>query len=291
MKTQNKTLLAVLAAISIGLLLLATAMAVGNAEKKKDEYIKHSQRLAMNDLADALMHLEEALKADDFTSANREAGKAEAYLSRSGLEGCEEIYAIITGICRGEYGIEMAEELSRAVNSALDGDGGKALRAITGIREPREAEEEETTEDLLSSRVLERLGQGKDDVAAKRAAAFACPNAAFEECGSDIPQCFKFSGENIFIAVEGKSARVTMYCFDRELDERYSVSPEQAAHTVEMIAKKEKLRLPQDAEPILDGGVYRFVYTNEESTEPLIVFEIYSDTGRLRLFNAVNYYQ
>lgn len=290
MKTRNKTVFAIITAISIGALLLATAMAVGNAEKRKDDYIRQSQRLALNDLSDALVHLEEALKADDLTSVNREAGKAEAYLSRSGLEGCEGIYAIITGICRGEYGTEMAEELSQAVKSAIGGDGGEALRALCTAGDPNEISEE-TTEDLLSSRVLERLGQGKDDIAAKRAAAFACPNAAFDACGSDIPECFKYSGGNIFIAVEGKSARVTMYCFDRELDERYSVSPEQAAHTVEMIAKKEKLRLPQDAEPILDGGVYRFVYTDEERSEPLVVFEIYSDTGRLRLYNAVNYYK
>ena len=56
MKTRNKTLLAVLAAVGIGILLLATALFTGNAEKKKDEYIKQSQMLAMKDLSDALTH-------------------------------------------------------------------------------------------------------------------------------------------------------------------------------------------------------------------------------------------
>lgn len=290
MKTRNKNLLAVLAAVGIGALLLATALFAGNAERKKDEYIKQSRMLAMKDLSDALVHLGEAVESDDLPAINREAGKAEAYLSRSGLDGCGGVYAILNGICRGEYGIETVGALIRAARSALEGDGGKELRSIFGSDEPDVAAEE-TTEDLLSSRVLERLGQGKDDVAAKRATAFACPNAAFEECITDIPECFRYSGGNVFISVEGKSSRVTMYCFDRELDERYSVSRDNAARTVEMIVKKEKLRLKGDPETTLDGGVYRFVYRDEETKNPLVIFEVYSDTGRLRMYNAVNYYK
>ncbi|MBR4033837.1 MAG: hypothetical protein IKJ04_03425, partial [Clostridia bacterium] len=83
MKTRNKTLLAVLAAVGIGILLLATALFTGNAEKKKDEYIKQSQMLAMKDLSDVLTHLGEAVEKDDLPAINREVGKAEAYLSRS----------------------------------------------------------------------------------------------------------------------------------------------------------------------------------------------------------------
>lgn len=290
MKTRNKTLLAVLAAVGIGVLLLATALFTGNAEKKKDEYIKQSQMLAIKDLSDALSHLGEAVESADLFAINREAGKAEAYLSRSGLEGCGGVYAILNGICRGEYGIETVDALIRAARSAIDGDGGKELRSLTGSDEPDLAAEE-TTEDPLSSRVLERLGQGKDDVAVKRATAFACPNAAFDECMTDIPDCFRFSGGNVFVSVEGKSSRVTMYCFDRELDERYSVSRDNAARTVEMIVKKEKLRLTGDPEMTADGGVYRFVYRDEETKNPLVIFEVYSDTGRLRMYNAVNYYK
>ncbi len=288
---RNKTLLSVLAAITIGILLFATALAVGEAGKEKSEYIAASQRLALHDLADAALQLEDAVKAGDVPAMNRAAGKAEAYLSRSGIKNCGNVYSIINGICTGEYDAEMSEKLSQAVRGALEGDGGEALRSLYKAEATEDETSAETTEDLLSSRVLKRIGRGGDDIAAKRAAAFACPNAVFDECDSAATGSYKYSGDNIFIAVEGESARVTMYCFDRDRDERYSVTAEEAAHTVEMIAKKEKLKLPHETQPILDGDVYRFVYKDEKKEgDPIIIFEVYADTGRLRKYDAVNYY-
>lgn len=289
---RNKTLLSVLAAITVGVLLFATALAVGKSMKQKDDYVSAAQRLALHDLSDAVLALEEAAKAGDVPAMNRAAGKAEAYLSRSGIKNCGSIYSLINGICNGEYDTEMSERLSRAVGKAIEGDGGEALRSLYNTEETSEVTSEETTEDMLTSRMLKRIGRGSDDIAEKRARSFACLNAVFDECETDKAKSYLFSGDNIFVAVEGESSRVTMYCFDRDTDERYSVPPEEAAHTVNMIVKKEKLRLPSQTEPILDSGIYRFVYTDPKAADtPVLIFEIYADTGRLRKYDAVNYYK
>lgn len=290
MKSKNSKIFIAVGAAGLCLLLFAVALAVGSAKTEKRRYIESSQEMARNDLADAAEMLEEALRAGDTEAANRAAGMAEAYLSRAGLKDCGGLYAIISGICSGEYGIEKCEEFTLAARKARDGDGGAALRALA---EPLESETEslppETTEDALSARVLKRMGRDVSDIAEKKARSFCCPNAVFEICTTDIPASYKYSGDNIFIALEGEKARVTMYCFDRDLDERYTVTSEDAAHTVDMVVKKEKLRLTNTPEQTLENGIYRFTYLSE-SGEELVTLEIYSDTGRLRKYDAVNYY-
>ncbi len=272
------------------LLLLATAFAVDNAKSEKRRYIESSQELARSDLADAAAMLEEAVRMGDTEAAFRAAGMAEAYLSRTGIENCGAIYAVISGICTGEYGIEVCEDFALAAKKARDGDGGAALRALAGgSATETESLAPETTEDALSARVLKRMGRGGEDIAEKKARAFCCPNAVFERCETDVPASYKYSGDNIFISLGGDRTHVTMYCFDRDLDERYTVTSEDAAHTVEMIVKKEKLKLDGDPEQAFEDGIYRFSYRSESGVE-LVTIEIYSDTGRLRRYDAVNYY-
>ena len=288
MKT-NKIFIAIGVAVT-GVLMLTASLAVGHARAQTAKYIESSEAMARSDLADAARMLEEALKIGDRDLLNRAAGLTEAYLSRSGLEDCGGIYAIIGGICSGEYGIEICEELANAAKKALDGDGGAALRRLC---EPFESQTEpipdETTEDALSARVLKKLGRSADDVAERKAQAFCCPNAVLEKCESDLPESYIFSGDNIFIALEGKRPQVTMYCFDRELDERYTVTSEDAEYAVDMIVKKEKLKLPDSPKQTFENGIYRFDYLSENGSI-LVTFEIYSDTGRLRRYDAVNYY-
>ena len=81
-----------------------------------------------------------------------------------------------------------------------------------------------------------------------------------------------------------------MYCFERELDPNHSVSEEDALQTAANVIKREKLKLRGEAHTELHDGIYRSVWYKDESKEPLVVLEIYSDTGRLRLYDAVNYY-
>lgn len=290
-KKRNKTFFAVLAAILIGVLLFAVALEVGKAEKAKRRFISASERMALLDFAEALRDMESAEQSGDIAALNRAAGKAEAYLSRAGIGDCGDIYGVIGGICRGEYGAESLTVISEAAQKALDGDGGEALRALFNDRDKRTENSEETTEDQLSARVLKRLGKARDDVAYNRAVSFACPNAVFEECesGADI---IKYTGENIFISIAGESARVQMYCFDRDVDSRYSVSEEEAMQTVKHLIKREKLKLAEGKTEYIDG-IYSttFAGSGEYSDTPLVTIEVYGDTGRLRKYDAVNYYR
>ena len=289
---RQKTILAIIAAISIAFLLFATALSVGKSAKQKSNYIAASEKLALRDFADAVSELQKALNNGDIPALNRAAGKAEAYLSRSGLKNCGDVYSVISGICDGEYGVEMCEKLNCAAQKALSGDNGDALRNLSATEVITEETSAETAEDQFSERILKKIGRGRDDIALKRARDFACPNAVFHECTSGDNDFFKYSGENIFISVDGKIGRVIMYCFDRDVDSRYSVTEEDAVHTVDMIVKKEKLKLPDYTETFFDGEIYRFTFANEEkSSDTLLVFEVYSDTGRLRKYDAVNYYR
>lgn len=271
-------------------IMIVAAVTVDSAKAEKRRYIESSQELALNDLADAAAMLEEAVRTGNKETAFRAAGMAEAYLSRAGFENCGALYAILSGICSGEYDIGICEDFAFAAKKALDGDKGAALSALAGSLQPEtETSMPETTEDALSSRVLKRIGRDGEDVAERKATAFCCPNAVFERCESDLPFSYKYSGNNIFIAVDGKHPRVTMYCFDRELDEKHTVTYEDAEHAVEMIIKKEKLKLKGDPEQAFEDGIYHFIYRSD-SGEELVKFEIYSDTGRLRRYDAVNYY-
>lgn len=292
-KKKNKTLLAVLAAMLIGVLLFAVAFEVGKARKEKSKYISAAERLALLDFAEAVNDMEKAADGGDVAALNRAAGKAEAYLSRAGIGDCGEVYGIIEEICAGECGADVCESLKNAVDKAIEGDGGEALRSLSKNEGVSEESSAETTDDMLSARLLERIGRGREDVAYSRAVSFACPNAVFEECGCDEGNVFKYSGENIFVSIGGESARVMMYCFDREVDDRYSVSEEEAERRAELIIKKEKLRLVGNPSTELRDGVYRTVYfgDGENADLPLVTIEIYSDTGRLRKYDAVNYYR
>ena len=257
--------------------------------KRTESYAAAQEYLARCDLIDAARDIRDALATGDAEAASRASGRAEAYLSRAGLEGCEYVYTLLRDVCAGKYGEEIFDLLVIAAEKARDGDGGEALRRLV---KPAPSETETTTEeteDALSARILERLGKSGDDVAERRARAFCCPNAAFGECASDISRSYKYSGDNVFISLDGESVRVTMYCFDRELDERYEISAEEAARTVASVIRKEKLRLTHDPEETCEGGVYRFIYRSD-SGEPSVIFEVYGDTGRLRKYDAVNYY-
>lgn len=289
-KKQNKTLLAVLAAFLIGVLLFAVALEVGIAKKEKGRFIAASERLALIDFAEAIKEMEYAADLGDIAALNRAAGKAEAYLSRAGIGDCGELYGIIGGVCNGEYGAESLAVISDAAKKAVDGDGGEALRSLFNDKERRAEITEETFEDLLFARILERIGKGRDDVAYNRAVSFACPNAMFEECESGAGT-IKYAGENIFISIAGESARVQMYCFDRDVDNRYSVTEEEAMKTVKSLVKREKLKLDDGKTEYVDG-IYSTVFagSGEYSDTPLVTIEVYGDTGRLRKYDAVNYY-
>lgn len=289
MKYRKFKIFAIVAAAVLCVITVGAGIAVDSAKEEKHKYIRSSQEMAINDLADATKMLEKAVRTGDKEAAFRAAGMAEAYLSRSGLDNCGALYTVIVGICTGEYGIEICEELAFAAKEALNGDGGAALRALAKISEPIAYAPETTAEDTLSERVLKRIGRDSDEVAEKKATAFCCPNAVFERCESEIPSSFKYSGENIFIALEGKRPHVTMYCFDRDLNENHTVTYEDAAHTVELLVKKEKLKLADEPLQTFEDGIYRFTYLTKGG-EKLVSIEIYSDTGRLRKFDAVNYY-
>lgn len=291
MKKLSRKIKAALCSVAVAaaVLLFALGITVANAKEEKNRYASAEAYLARCDLAEAAAELREAVNTGNAEAAFRAAGRAEAYLSRAGLQGCESVYALISGILSGEFGKEACEALAKAAEMARDGDGGEALRSLFSRDESEASSPPETTEDELAARILNNLGRGSGDVSEKRARAFCCPNAAFERCGTDLPATYKFSGDNIFIALEGEKARVTMYCFDRELDESRSVSEEEAEKAVRSIIEKEKLRLASEPEKEFRDGVYSFVYRSD-SGEPIVSFEIYGDTGRLRKFNAVAYY-
>lgn len=289
MKYRKFKIFAIVAAAVLCVVTVGAGIAVDSAKEEKHKYIRSSQEMAINDLADAAKMLEKAVRTGDKEAAFRAAGMAEAYLSRSGLDNCGALYTVIVSICTGEYGIDICEELALAAKEALNGDGGAALRALAKRSEPISYVPETTAEDTLSERVLKRIGRGSDEVAKKKATAFCCPNAVFERCESEIPSSFKYSGENIFIALEGKRPHVTMYCFDRDLNENHTVTYEDAAHTVELLVKKEKLKLADEPLQTFEDGIYCFTYLTKDG-EKLVSIEIYSDTGRLRKFDAVNYY-
>ena len=285
MRSKSKIAIYCAAAVMTVIVLFGTAFTVTRARNEKSRYVESEKKLALLDLRDALNEMEKALSVGDSAALNRAAGMAEAYLSRAGLGDTPEAYRTIGLIASGEYGDDECKALIDAVKNAINGDVG-ALRR----REARTAEsEQETTEDMLASRMLERIGKGKDDVALARATAFACPNALFSPAICD-DGCFKYSGDNIFIAVGGSNSRVLMYCFERELDPNHSVSEEDALQTAANVIKREKLKLHGEAHTELQDGIYRSVWYKDESEEPLVVLEIYSDTGRLRLYDAVNYY-
>lgn len=286
MRSKAKIAIYCTAAVMTALVLFGTAFTVTRARNEKTRYMEAEKKLALLDLRDALNEMEKALSDGDTLALNRAAGMAEAYLSRAGLGDTPEAYRTIGLIASGECGEDECRSLINAVKNAIDGDVG-ALRG----REAKAAEsEQETTEDMLASRMLERMGKGKDDVALARAIAFACPNALFSLATCD-DGCFKYSGDNIFISVGGSNSRVLMYCFERELDPNHSVSEEDALQTAANVIKREKLKLHGDAHTELHDGIYRSVWYKDESEEPLVVLEIYSDTGRLRLYDAVNYYK
>ncbi len=273
--------------------IFGSAFAVSRAMGEKAKYIDAERKLAVADLCKALNDMEKAASEGDLSALNFAAGRAEAHLSRAGLEDCGGIYGEIRRICSGEGGEEECARLADAVKRAAEGDGGRALREISGGEIPSNDTDAETTEDLLSSRMLKRLGNSRGDVALRRAQAFACPNAVFDECTTHATSSFAYSGENVFVMVLGETPRVVMYCFDRDTDPRYSVTPEEAERNTEMIIKREKLRLAEKRVTEEKDGLYRIVCYGKDSLSdtPLVTVEIYSDTGRLRLYDAVNYYK
>ncbi len=285
MRSKAKIAIYCTAAVMAALVLFGTAFTVTRARNEKSRYMEAEKKLALLDLRDALNEMEKALSVGDSVALNRAAGMAEAYLSRAGLGDTAEAYRTIGLIASGECGEGECRALIDAVKNAIEGNA-EALRG----REAKAAEsEQETTEDMLASRMLERIGKGKHDIALARATAFACPNAIFSPATCD-DGCYKYSGDNIFIAVGGSNSRVLMYCFEREVDQRYSISEEDALQTAANVIKREKLKLRGEAHTELHDGIYRSVWYKDESEEPLVVLEIYSDTGRLRLYDAVNYY-
>ena len=288
MRSKAKIAIYCTAAVTAVLVLFGTAFTVTRARNEKSRYVESEKKLALLDLRDALNEMEKALLADDSSALNRAAGMAEAYLSRAGLGDVSEAYRMIGLIASGECGEDECRALINAAEASLGGDDN-AFSSLNS-REIREVEfAEETTEDILASRMLERIGRGRDDVAYSRAVGFACPNALFDEVRCD-GECFKYSGDNIFIAVGGANSRVLMYCFEREVDERYSISEDEALNAAKNVVKREKLKLRGEAHTELRDGIYRNVWYEDESGEPLVILEIYSDTGRLRLYDAVNYY-
>lgn len=285
MNSKAKIALFCTAVLLIAAVIFGAAFAVSRAMEEKSRYVEAEKRLALLALRDALNEMEKALSVGDSGALNRAAGMAEAYLSRAGLGDTHDAYRTIGLIASGECGEGECKALIDAVKNVLDGDVGALME-----REARTVEnEQETTEDMFVSRMLERIGKGKDAVALARATAFACPNALFSPALCD-DGCFKYSGDNIFIAVGGSNSRVLMYCFERELDPNHSVSEEDALQTAANVIKREKLKLRGEAHTELHDGIYRSVWYKDESKEPLVVLEIYSDTGRLRLYDAVNYY-
>ncbi len=272
------------ALVALGAVLLGFMMRSADAEYRIERRKVISERMAISDLADAVSELEEAASEGDIARMNRAAGRAEVALSRSGLNGCENIYGLLSAICEGECDAVLCRRLSTAVKKAYDGDGGKELRRLSEESEEREIHQQETTEDPMYEGMLKSIGRGKDRVAERRAVAFACPNAAYHLCESDSDM-IKYSGDNIFIAVEKKNTRVVMYCFDREVDGRYSVKREEADAEVRKIIKREKLNVSEESEAVLEGGIYRYDFPEG------IVMEIYSDTARLRKYDATEYYR
>ena len=87
--------------------------------------------MALCDLCDALCDLEAGITGEDVTAVAHAAGRAEAYLSRSALKGCEGVYEMLDNICEnamsGVYDIQTAKALLSAARSALEGDGGSRI--------------------------------------------------------------------------------------------------------------------------------------------------------------------
>lgn len=288
MRTKAKIALLGTAVFLSAAVIVGALFTANRARCEKNKYIETERRMALLDLCDALIEMDKALADGNTSALNFAAGRAEAYLSRAGFDGAGEAYRMIAMIASGECGADECRALINAAEASLGGDDN-AFSSLNS-REMREVKfTEETTEDMLASRMLERIGKGRDDVAYSRAVGFACPNALFDEARCD-GECFKYSGDNIFIAVGGVNSRVLMYCFEREVDARYSVSEQEALNAAQNVVKREKLRLHGEAHTELRDGIYRNVWYEDESGEPLVILEIYSDTGRLRLYDAVNYY-
>lgn len=289
MKNIKKTALFCAATVAAIALLVGTAMTVNRAMSEKSRYSEAEKRLALADLYAALDEMQSAIEQGDVSALNFSAGKAEAYLSRAGIDGCGDIYREIRNICAGSGGAEDCRRLADAVRKAASGDGA-AFRDYK-VDETSSSYTEETTEDGFTSKMMKRLGKSRDEVAFRRAQAFACPNAEFDECKSNSTS-FAYSGENVFILISGAEPRVVLYCFDRDSDDRYSVTQEEAERSVELIIKKEKLRLGEHV-TTEENGIRRTVCYGKDDlcATPLVTLEIYSDTGRLRLYDASNYYK
>ena len=288
MRTKAKIALFCTTVLLTAAIIFGAAFVVSRATEEKSKYMDAGKMLALSDLCEALKEMENAIEAGNSAALNFSAGKAEAYLSRARLGDVGEAYRMIALIASGTYGANECRILSEAAEKALKGDD-TALLSLKPAQMREGTVKEETTEDMLASQMLERIGKGKDDVALARATAFACPNAVFKEavCGDGF---FKYSGDNIFIAVGGANSRVLMYCFDRDVDTRYSVSEEDALNAAQNLIKREKLKLRGEAHTELRDGIYRSIWYDDERGKPLVILEIYADTGRLRLYDAVNYY-
>lgn len=289
MKTRAKIALFCTAVILTAAAIFGSIFAVSRARSQKSDYMDAERLLALNDFCEALNEMEQAIAQNDMMALNFSAGKAEAYLSRAHLGDVGESYKMIALIAAGEYGSNECRLLIEAAEKSLGGDY-KTLLSLKSYSEIETEAYEETTEDMRASQMLERIGKGRDDVALARATAFACPHALFEEAECNDGY-FKYSGDNIFICVGRSNSRVLMYCFEREVDPRYSVSEEEVLNTAMNLVKREKLKLHGEVRTELCDGIYRCVWHNEDDNEILVVLELYSDTGRLRLFNAVNYYE
>ncbi|MBQ1196602.1 MAG: hypothetical protein IIX44_10200 [Clostridia bacterium] len=289
MHSIKKAALIYTTVIAAAALLFGTALTVGRARAEKTRYIQAELEMIRYDLCAAADEMMSAMNEGDEAELNRAAGKVEAYLSRAALGDCGEIYREIQRICSCGNA-EDCQRLVDAVKKAARGDKN-ALREISE-EDTSISTEEEKTENLIDSQIVKRLGKDRPSIALQRAQDFACPNAAFDECNCREPLSFAYSGENVFVMVSGEAPRVVMYCFDRETDERYSISPNEAERRVELIIKKEKLALGE-CKTTRDGNVYRTVCyeKNGLSSTPLVTFEIYSDTGRLRLYDASDYYK
>lgn len=294
MVTRKKLMVVVAAVIAVALFF---ALIINGNELSK--VTQSEARLARHDLADAAGEMVDAarhLSADDgafrFALA---AGAAQAYLSRSQLDDCEEAYALIDELARRAWGEEdisaVCAAFAEAVSSA-ENDGGTALRELLASAQVKDMlfREQKANGDFLC---LRQLGDGGRASAERTARRFACRNCELWVCESNaFPPSYVLSGKNVYISLTYDGERVLEYCFDRNVDLARDVGEKKARAVAFSVLNGQRLgRLCEREESALENGIYRFCFTDSSFSHDLAVVEIYADTGRLRRFSAVEYYR
>lgn len=325
MTERRRLALAIAGAVAVAATLLAASSAVADAEREAIRRIEEERMLSAVAFAEAAEDLYSAVEAGNAEDVIRSAGKAEAYLSQSGLKDCTEAYSVIDRICsmsrNKEERLALAEWLAQAGKAVASGDGGEALGNLpselwnnedgdedvngkenanansTANANSNESRAEEGRELKIPNgaegfSAFRNSGDAGEENAKKKAKEFACENARLTLVkGLTFPPSYCWTSENVFVRVSADGKHVLEYCYDRDLcQDGRDVGEEKARRKVMALMEGEIPELGSAPEVTVWEGVYRFEWRDADGRRRVMV-EIYADSGRLRRYDAVGYYE